>query len=62
MAVYLYNIGVKYRGIRLLNRLKIIILYLVLSRIWKDLAKVEEVSDLEEIITGKIPSYSKVLF
>ena len=62
MAVHLYNIGVKCRGIRLLNRLKVTVLYLALSRIQKDLAKVGEVSDLKETITGKIPPYSKILF
>ena len=62
MAVYLYNIRIKYRGIGLLNRFRVTVLYLVLIRIQKDLVEVKEISNLKEIITGKIPPYNKVLF
>ena len=61
MAVHLYNIGLKRRGIGLLNGLGVTVSYLQLSRIRKDLADVGEVSSLEETVTGKILSYSNVL-
>ena len=61
MAVHLYNIGLKRRGIGLLNGLGVTVSYSQLSRIRKDLADVGEVSSLEETVTGKILSYSNVL-
>ena len=61
MAVHLYNIGLKQRGIGLLNSLKVTVLYLQLSRIWKDLADISEVSNLEETVTGKILFYNNML-
>ena len=61
MAVYLYNIGLKWRGIRLLNSLKVIVLYSQLNRIRKDFADISEVSSLKETITGKILFYNNML-
>ena len=61
MAVYLYNIRLKRRGIGLLNSLKITVLYLQLSRIRKDLADINKVNNLKETITSKILSYSNML-
>ena len=61
MAVHLYNIGLKWRGIGLLNGLGVTVSHSQLSRIRKDLADVGEVSSLEETVTGKILSYSNVL-
>ena len=62
MAVYLYNIRLKQKEIRLFNGLKVIVLYLQLSRIWKDLIDINKVSSLKETVTGKILSYNNVLF
>ena len=63
IAVHLYNIGLKRRGIELLNRLGVTVSYSQLSKIRKDLAEVREVSNSsEETIPGKILSNSSVLF
>ena len=48
MAVYLYNIRLKQRKIRLLNSLKVIVLYLQLSKIQKDLTDISKVSNLKK--------------
>ena len=61
MAVYLYNIRLKQKGIGLLNSLKVIVLYLQLSRIQKDLTDINKVSSLKETITGKILFYNNML-
>ena len=61
MAVHLYNIRLKWRGIGLLNGLGVIVLYLQLSRIRKDFADIGEVSSLEETVTSKILFYNNVL-
>ena len=61
MAVYLYNIGLKQRGIRLFNNLGVTVLYLQLSRIQKDLADIGKVNSLKETITSKILFYSNML-
>ena len=61
MAVYLYNIGLKWRGIGLFNSLKVTVLYLQLSRIQKDLTDISKVSNLKETVTGKILFYSNIL-
>jgi hypothetical protein len=61
MAVYLYNIRLKRRGIGLFNSLKVTVLYLQLSRIQKDLTDISKVSNLKETVTGKILFYSNIL-
>ena len=61
MAVYLYNIGLKWRGIRLLNSLKVTVLYLQLSRIQKDLTDINKVNNLKETVTNKILFYNNML-
>ena len=61
MVVYLYNIRLKRRGIRLLNGLGVTVLYSQLSRIRKDLVDIGKVSSLEETVTSKILSYSNML-
>ena len=61
MAVYLYNIGLKWRGIRLLNGLKVTVLYLQLSRIRKDLTDISKVNSLKETVTSKILFYNNIL-
>ena len=61
MAVYLYNIGLKQKGIRLLNSLKVTVLYLQLSRIQKDHANISKVSNLKKTVTSKILFYSNIL-
>ena len=63
IAVHLYNIGLKRRGIKLLNRLKVTVLYLQLSKIQKDLAEVKKVSNFfKETVLGKILSNNSILF
>ena len=61
MAVYLYNIGLKQRGIRLFNSLKVTVLYLQLSRIQKDLTDISKVSSLKKTVTSKILFYNNIL-
>ena len=61
MAVYLYNIRLKRREIRLLNGLKVIVLYLQLNRIRKDLTDISKVNSLKETVTGKILFYNNIL-
>ena len=61
MAVYLYNIRLKWRGIGLLNSLGVTVLYLQLSKIQKDLTGISEVNNLEETVTGKILFYNNIL-
>ena len=61
MAVYLYNIRLKQRGIRLFNSLKVTVLYLQLSRIQKDLIDISKVNSLKETVTGKILFYNNIL-
>ena len=61
MAVYLYNIRLKRRGIRLFNSLKVTVLYLQLNKIQKDLADINKINNLKKTVTSKILFYNNIL-